>query len=183
MRTKAEIKEYKRQYHVKNRDGIIKKVDEWVKNNPERRRETARKWAAKNRTENSKKIRAYQSEWRKKKRATDKRFCLANNMRTAIWETIKKVKNRKQWQKLVGYTVDDLMAHLEKLFQPGMTWENYGEWHIDHKIPVTAFNFTDPKHIDFTRCWALKNLQPMWAKENNKKYNKLDKPFQPSLAL
>ena len=58
-----------------------------------------------------------------------------------------------------------------------------GEWHIDHIIPKSVFNFTKPEHEDFKRCWALKNLQPLWAEENISKFNKLDKHFQPTLAL
>lgn len=41
----------------------------------------------------------------------------------------------------------------------------YG-WHIDHKLPVASFNFDSPEHLDFKKCWALENLQPLWAKEN-----------------
>jgi len=54
---------------------------------------------------------------------------------------------------------------------------------LDYKIPVSVFNFTTPEHEDFTRCWSLKNLQPMWAKENMSKSAKLEKHFQPRLAL
>jgi len=46
-----------------------------------------------------------------------------------------------------------------------------------------VFNFTNPDHMDFKKCWALKNLQPMWAKDNIIKGAKLDKHFQPSLLL
>lgn len=86
---------------------------------------------------------------------------------------------------LLGYSRDDLMARLESQFQPGMSWGNYGVggWHIDHIVPVTAFNFDSPDHVDFRRCWALSNLQPMWEAENISKGNRLDEPFQPSLAL
>jgi len=85
----------------------------------------------------------------------------------------------------VGYTVAKLMAHLEKLFRPGMCWENYGRggWHIDHIIPRAAFNYQTPQDIDFKRCWALSNLQPLWERENIAKGAKLTAPFQPSLAL
>lgn len=92
-------------------------------------------------------------------------------------------KAGRRWENLVGYSVESLKAHLEKLFSDGMTWENYGEWHIDHKIPISAFNFQCPEDLDFKRCWALRNLQPMWAKENRIKHNRLSKPFQPSLGL
>ena len=67
----------------------------------------------------------------------------------------------------------------------GMTWETHGKygWHIDHKIPISAFNFESPKDLDFKKCWALINLQPMWAKENIRKGAKVEKPFQPSLTI
>lgn len=92
-------------------------------------------------------------------------------------------KRRKKWESLVGYTTLDLKQHLEKQFKPGMTWENYGEWHIDHIIPVAVFNFGSYEHEDFKRCWALKNLQPMWAKENISKGARLETHFQPALQL
>jgi len=64
-----------------------------------------------------------------------------------------------------------------------VTWDNYGEWHIDHIIPKSIFNYTDVIHIDFKRCWALDNLRPLWAMENLKKHTKLEKAFQPSMAI
>ena len=70
---------------------------------------------------------------------------------------------------LVDYTVTVLKAHLEKQFTEGMTWENHGAWHIDHIIPICAFNYESPGDLDFKRCWALGNLQPLWAEDNIKK--------------
>ncbi|HPG52320.1 MAG TPA: hypothetical protein PLL11_17220 [Spirochaetota bacterium] len=64
-----------------------------------------------------------------------------------------------------------------------MTWENISKWHIDHIIPVSAFNFNSPDDIDFKRCFALNNLRPLWAVENIKKGWRINKPFQPSLLL
>lgn len=93
-------------------------------------------------------------------------------------------KARRHWEELVGFTVHQLKKHLESLFRPGMTWENYGTfWHIDHKIPIAAFNFERPEDIDFQICWALKNLQPLEAHANLSKGAKINNPFQPSLAI
>jgi hypothetical protein len=92
-------------------------------------------------------------------------------------------KSRRKWETLVGYTTEDLVAHLEKQFTEGMSWDNYGKWHIDHIMPQSVFNFTDASHIDFKKCWALSNLRPLWEKENLIKNNKLYQPFQPSLAF
>ena len=66
-----------------------------------------------------------------------------------------------------------------------MTWENRGKggWEIDHKIPITAFNFERPEDLDFKWCWVLKNLQPLKGKENTRKSNRIEGFFQPSLVL
>jgi len=92
-------------------------------------------------------------------------------------------KNGWSWSKILGYTIDDLTKHLEKQFTDGMTLENFGEWQIDHIIPVSKLNFSNTTHLDFMKCYALSNLQPLWAVDNRSKSNKLEKPFQPSLQL
>lgn len=61
------------------------------------------------------------------------------------------------------------MAHLERQFLPGMTWENRGEWHIDHIRPLCSFQFQTPDCPQFREAWALTNLQPLWAQDNLKK--------------
>src|SRR3546814_14803337 len=58
-------------------------------------------------------------------------------------------KNGRSWETLVGYTVADLMAHLERQFLPGMSWDNRGEWHIDHIRPLCSFEFTSPDDPQF----------------------------------
>jgi len=68
----------------------------------------------------------------------------------------------------LGYSAEDLKQHLEKNFKEGMSWENYGLWHIDHIKPISSFDKEeDPKIIN-----SLKNLQPLWASENYIKSNK-----------
>jgi hypothetical protein len=57
----------------------------------------------------------------------------------------------------LGYTPDELKTHLESLFTEGMTWGNYGDWHIDHIKPVSRFDKTTPVHI----VNSLDNLQPL----------------------
>lgn len=121
---------------------------------------------------------------REKQRYENDQYRLSLNISRRIRQSLSRnSKNGAHWETIVGFTRQDLKGHIESLFGRGMTWENYGEWHIDHKIPVSAFNFTKPEHEDFKRCWSLKNLQPMWAKENISKGAKLSRPFQPSLAI
>jgi len=105
---------------------------------------------------------------------------ISNTLRASI---LNGSKNGKHWETLVDFSLSQLKKHLERKFKPGMTWENYGEWHIDHKIPLAVFNFNSPDDLDFKRAWTLKNLQPLWATENRKKGPRIDNPFQPALRL
>ncbi|MFH2074904.1 MAG: hypothetical protein ABIJ57_06085 [Pseudomonadota bacterium] len=152
----------------------------WKENNPEKAKGLIKKW----KSENREKVRGYIRKWHEKRYATPSGK-MAVTMSVRVNESLRKgTKAHQSWMNLVGYTVDQLKQHLEKLFKPGMTWENYGTaWHIDHKIPVAAFNFKRPDDIDFRLCWSLKNLQPLEASKNHSKGAKIDKPFQPSLTL
>ncbi len=53
------------------------------------------------------------------------------------------------------------MEHLESLFEPGMSWENYGAWHLDHKTNLSDFNLLDPKVIKKANHYT--NIRPLWA--------------------
>ena len=151
----------------------------WRKKNKKKVLATERAYRENNRD----KYNNYSNNYIKEKRKTDIGFKLNINISLAIRKALGKNKNGRHWEDLVGYTLDSLKKHLEKLFTEGMNWNNYGDWHIDHKIPKSVFNFAKPEHRDFKRCWDLKNLQPMWAHDNVTKNAKLDKPFQPSLLL
>ena len=103
---------------------------------------------------------------------------------TAIRRSLKgNKKYGKSWEKILGYSFQELKSHLSRKFKPGMTFANFGKWHIDHILPVSKFNFSSYQHMDFHKCWALSNLQPLWAEDNNRKNAKLEKHFQPSLKL
>lgn len=59
------------------------------------------------------------------------------------------------------------MVHLERQFTPGMSWTNYGDWHIDHIKPLASFDLTD--RVQLLVACHFTNLQPLWAEENLKK--------------
>lgn len=93
------------------------------------------------------------------------------NFSRQIRKSLNGSKNGSSWESLVNYNLLDLKNHLESLFLDGMSWDNYGKWHIDHIIPQDSFNITSSKCIDFKKCWSLSNLQPLWAKDNILKSN------------
>jgi hypothetical protein len=128
---------------------------------------------------NSKEIQ--QRYYLKRRQEAGMKLCVA--IKASIYAALKANKNGRKWESLVGYTLDELMVHVEAQFKPGMTWANYGEWHLDHILPRVAHCYDDSDDPDFKRCWALENLQPLWASENKIKSAKITKPFQPKLDL
>ena len=101
---------------------------------------------------------------------------LSSGISALIRHSLKGNKNGSRWEDLVGYTLQDLISHLKKQFKKGMTWENYGKkgWEIDHKIPISFFDFSSYKDWEFKYCWSLNNLQPLWMKENILKGAKIE---------
>lgn len=199
-----------KKWALKNPDREKTRHQKWAKLNPEKRKEIVKKSRAKHPETHKRILQRWQSRNREKLNEMARRWAAANpdnakltskrkyekkmstpqgrlnqNVRSLINYSLRGAKGGIHWEDLVGYTLDELKKHIEKQFSDNMTWENYGKygWHIDHKIPLAAFNFKTPMDIDFKKAWALSNLQPLWAEDNLKKSTKLERPFQPSLAL
>lgn len=75
---------------------------------------------------------------------------------------------------ITGWSVSELIDHLMRLFEPGMTIENWGEWQIDHIIPIAKVFFRSQEDQAFKEAWSLSNLAPLWAFDNNQKHDRLD---------
>ena len=98
------------------------------------------------------------------------RFLLRRRLLSAI-KTVRTTKKSKTME-YVGCTKEKLVEHMESTFLPGMTWENHGEWHIDHKIPMTAFDLA--KESEIYKAMNYTNLQALWAVDNIRKSNKIN---------
>lgn len=83
-----------------------------------------------------------------------------------MWSAMKGATDGALFSRL-GYSASDLANHLEAKFLPGMSWANYGNWHIDHVKPCALFDLTN--NAQFLECWGLANLQPLWASDNCRK--------------
>lgn len=130
-----------------------------------KRREYHRMWSDKNRDI----INAKQRE----KRKLDVSFKIKCNLRKRLSFLLKKSISEKTEQTMscVGCSIDELKLHLSKSFRSGMSFDNYGEWHIDHIVPCSYFDFSVPE--DVSRCFHYTNLQPLWATENREKSDKI----------
>jgi hypothetical protein len=72
----------------------------------------------------------------------------------------------------LGCSLAELIAHLEPLFTPGMTWETMGKWHIDHTRPLASFDLTVREQPLQACHWT--NLPPLWQRDNLSKGARLD---------
>ena len=104
--------------------------------------------------------------WAQKQLAGNPTYRLNARIRKAVHGSLKGLKRGRSWVDLTGYTLADLRAHLAALFVDGMSWENYGDWHVDHIRPLSSFAITGPDCPEFRAAWALTNLQPLWARDN-----------------
>ena len=139
--------------YLKNKEYYAKKYREWQARHPDRTRGFAKK------------------SYRKKRERIP--FRLSSSMSGGMFKSLKRGKDGYHWESLVNFTVDDLKCHLESQFTKGMTWDNYGKWHIDHIIPRSFFVFDSFDDVEFKMCWRLENLQPLWAVDNLRKSNKI----------
>lgn len=181
IREKEKLKIKSKRYYKENKE-LIKLYGKAYR---EAHRERAKERSKAYRIANPGKVRNINKEYQRKQYRENVTFKLNRIMSGGMRSSLHGNKNRQVWLSLVPYTVEQLKKHLEKLFTGSMTWEKFlnGEIHIDHKIPKSIFNFSKAEHTDFNKCWALKNLQPMWALENIKKGNKITQHFQPSLLI
>jgi hypothetical protein len=121
--------------------------------------------------------------YKQKTQRSNKKFYSNNKLRCCVSSLIyQKLKQRESGKTAnigamfasLGYSLNDLKQHLESKFEPGMSWNNYGEWHVDHIVPDSWFKYKTPSDEDFKKSWSLDNLQPKWAKDNFKKGNRFE---------
>ena len=154
-----------------NKEYMSNKSKTWYEQNKEHRKEYIKEYHK----NNIDKIRKTKRDYERNRKARDPLYKLISNFRTAIYQVLKEsnVEKNKHYFDILQYTPEQLITHLENKFTDKMTWDNYGEWHVDHKLPITHFNISEMGDSEFMKCWSLDNLQPMWGDENIKKSNKL----------
>ena len=113
--------------------------------------------------------RAHLRAYEKAKRASDPSFRFKQAMRSMLANRLKGANDGKGGRSsvLFGCPIEELRIHLEAQFAEGMTWDNYGRWHVDHIRPCASFDLTDKAQQ--RECFHFTNLQPLWALDNIRK--------------
>jgi hypothetical protein len=112
-------------------------------------------------------VKTRRNERIRQRRRDDPVFRIARVLRSRLWAALNGELKAETTLTLVGCSLDSLIEHLESLFVEGMTWQNTGEWHVDHITPVASFDLSDPE--EQRRCFHWTNLQPLWGEDNLKK--------------
>jgi hypothetical protein len=152
---KGSVKVSRAEYFQKNKKKLIDWQKGWVQRNLEAHREYHRVYSG-DRYNN------------------DVNFRLANVLRSRVFSAVKSGggEKAKKTMELLGCSVQHVRDHLESQFTEGMTWKTQGEWHIDHILPCASFNLEEPE--EQKKCFHWTNLQPLWAKDNITKGDRLD---------
>jgi len=107
------------------------------------------------------------------KYSKDTGYRLNKNVRSFLRKAIKGEIQSSKYEEILGYSIEELKEHLEKRFLPGMKFENYGKWEVDHRTPLVNYEYGCTRCPDFKKAWALENLRPLWAYHNRKRKKKL----------
>jgi hypothetical protein len=186
---KEKQKAYNKEYYQKNKEKIKNQTHLYIEQNRERKAQadklyreqhkekkaqTDKAYQKQNREKikqqqkdwysaNKHKVHAYQIKYRVERSQTDCLFKLKIALRMSLHKVFERIKQSKPADTLtlLGCTWEEAKAHFESLFQEGMSWENHGEWHIDHIRPVSSFGIDELHLIN-----VISNLQPLWAKDN-----------------
>lgn len=157
-----------REYYHKNKDKLTEKRRVYLQSErvKEMNRVTARKWLDANSDRLRESRREYYRNYMRNRRNNDKDYKVYSRMRDFVRRGVEAINGVKRWRTkdILGYTPAELREHIESLWGDGMSWDNYGEWHIDHIKSIKAH--VDEGVTDIRVINALSNLQPLWAFDN-----------------
>lgn len=157
-------KKKRKAFYEKNGRAERRKNSEWKKKNAERHSEINNRWSRNNRW--------YANDLHRKRSQSDYMYRLKRALRRSVNRAFfyTTESKRKKTEAVLGCSWEQARQHMESKFKPGMSWDNYGEWHIDHIIPLATAKTAE----DAERLSRISNLQPLWAKDNMRKGAKID---------
>jgi len=173
-RCKLCTSDYNKKYYQKNQSKLKERTQQFRNQNPE----YMKKW----RQDNKQKVQQQKRDWLNKnrtlinekernKRKINPAYKIKKNLRRRVNQVITRNDKSNTTMNLIGCSIYELLQHLENQFTDGMSWDNYGKWHIDHIKPCASFDLTNPE--EQKKCFHYSNLQPLWAADNIRKSDKV----------
>lgn len=178
--TKKQRARYQAEYYEKNKQRKLQQHRQYREKHRERLKASHKVWRDKNRSyikekaqryydQNREAIIAKAVQYEQRRLKADSQFRFIHSVRTLIRNYVRRGLGIKpcKTETILGCGLLEFRAYLEASFEPSMSWENYGEWHIDHIVPISWATTED----EILRLNHYTNLQPLWAKDNFKKSN------------
>lgn len=163
-----------REYYQKNKElpNFSAKKQEYRKTHRQQHCEDQKKYREKNKNKLTLAMRKYRENAYNR---------IVDRLRSRIHNVLSGKTKSGSTLKLIGCNKEFLLRSLEYDFLPGMSWDNYGEWHIDHIRPCASFDLSKPS--EQRKCFNYRNLQPLWAKDNLSKGSKYSKGYDMKLEI
>jgi hypothetical protein len=167
---REELNARQRARYAANRERAAASRRAWRAANPEREAANAKarrekRSPAQRERDNARARRYYEAN------KDNPKYIMPKRLRSRLYQCVRGKLHDTSAVRHLGCTVDELRAHIESQFQPGMTWENWGQgegkWHIDHISPLSAINHEDEEAM--RQACHYTNLQPMWGSDNIRK--------------
>lgn len=153
-------------YCENNRDKVLENKKLYYLNNKSRISEQRKEYQQRTIEQRRKYKRLYEKQRKQK----DPLYKLIQNYKNRVCKALKGVGIKSQSTiKLLGCSIDEFCTHIENQFSKGMTWENQGKWHVDHIIPLSSATTIKEKE----KLFHYSNCQPLWAKDNLSKGDKI----------
>ena len=175
---KSSIRRHKSKYN-KSVKGIMWKLENqerlrflrknWKENNPDKVKE----YKKRDQINNKVRIRKYYKEYKKRRYMNDGLFLLRERIGCLIRNSTKNEYKKSKSVDILKIDMESFKMYLESLFQEGMSWENYGEWELDHKVPISLAK----NEHEFYKLNHYLNFRPLWKNENRSKGNILKPEF------
>ena len=178
---KNDILKKSKKFYLKNKESVLDNAKNRYQFNRQNKLKYSKLYYEKNKVlllekskkyaiNNYKKVLDYQKKYKQDKYHKDPIFKIRICVRARVNNFLKEknIKKNNKTFEIVGCSPQSLKEHLEKLFVDGMTWDNQGKWHIDHKIPLASAKTEE----ELYKLCHYTNLQPLWAEDNMKKGSK-----------
>jgi len=182
LQNKEQRQEYNRQYHAATKEKQAPRKQQYRKDNAEKLKASCADWYSKNadyakarakeyREANKEKMLEWSKQYRAEREKSDPVFKLTRRLRSLIYLKISTggYTKRSKTNDILGCTFDEFKTYIEGKFHSGMSWDNYGQWHLDHIVPVASAQTEE----DVIRLNHHTNFQPLWAIDNLKKGRKV----------
>lgn len=161
-------KTHRKEYYEKNKDSIIKRTKSNYYKKRESRLEVSKIYQKNNRPKKN----AYKRRYMRERSKIDPLFKLSNTIRSLIKNSFKNngFTKKSNTFKILQCEFIEFKVYIESQFREGMTWDNHGEWHLDHKIPISWATSVE----EIIKLNHFSNFQPLWANENLSKGNRYE---------